>query len=288
MQASIVTLYRSSILEIKNFVCQCRECGMSAHEYQQKFSICYIRRGSFLFEVFNDDLESYTGKFLINKPGFTHRVRHYPAQPDECTVISIDTSFYNVLQDQFSTKLNGFFNDPDVHSILVNATPESEYLHYRLYANLSSGNAENLLIDTLVMDLISCLFDDRQVFGTSALSQRHKQIYLPHIEKTKEFIQENFIEDLSLEQVAAKACMSAYHFNRIFKKFTWSSPYQYLLNFRLQHAEHLLKDTDKSITLVSHLSGFNSPDHFSYAFKSKNRLSPIEYRKNHALLSLKF
>ena len=248
MQASIDTLYRSSILEIKNFVCQCRECGMSAHEYQQKFSICYIRRGSFLYEVFNDDLESYNGKFLINKPGFTHRVKHYPAQPDECTVISINSSFYDLLKDQFSTKLDGFFTNPDVHSILVNATPESEYLHYRLYTKLSLGSAENLLTDTLVMDLISCLFDDQQAYGTDVLSQRHKQIYLPYIEKTKEFIQENFIEDLSLEQVAAKACMSVYHFNRIFKKFTGLSPYQYLLNFRLQHAEHLLKDTDNSIT----------------------------------------
>src|SRR5579864_3470104 len=178
MLAYIDTLYRSSILEIKNFVCQCRECGMSAHEYQQKFSICYIRRGSFLFEVFNDNLESYTGKFLINKPGFNHRVKHYPDQPDECTVISIDSSFYDVLEDQFGTKLNGFFKDPDVHSILVNATPESEYLHYRLYTILSSGNAENLLIDTLVMDLIGCLFDDRHASVADVPSQKHKQIYL--------------------------------------------------------------------------------------------------------------
>lgn len=111
------------------------------------------------------------------------------------------------------------------------------------------------------------------------MSDRQKRFYLQIVEQTKHFLQENFAEHISLDDIAAKSCMSAFHFNRVFKQITAISPYQYLLLFRLQHAEQLLNETQESITAVSFLSGFNSPDHFSYIFKSKNKLSPLDFRK---------
>jgi len=112
MNALIAIRYRTETLEIKDFVCQCLDCGVSAWEYQENFSICYIRKGSFIFKVFNDDLEGYTGKFLLNKPGVTHRVKHYHVQPDECTVISLLPTFYNLIQEQFSKRLTWVSEQP--------------------------------------------------------------------------------------------------------------------------------------------------------------------------------
>ncbi len=280
MQAAISTLYRSASLEIKNFVCQCHECEMSAVEYQEQFSICYVRKGSFLFRVFNDDLESYTGKFLLNKPGFTHQVKHFHLQPDECTIIRFDTGFYEIFKERFSSRFKKFLHNPDVHSLIVSATAESDYLHYRLYNYLHTGKIEKLLVEGLAMDLIYSLFSGQPIACRPAISGKHKQLYLSSIEESRQFLQENFTEDISLEQIAAQSCMSPYHFNRVFKRFTSISPYQYLLNYRLQHAAHLLKDTKESIAAVGYLSGFNSPDHFSYAFKACNQLSPVAFRKN--------
>jgi AraC-like DNA-binding protein len=237
-----------------------------------------------LFRVFNDDLEGYTGKFLLNKPGFTHQVKHFHLQPDECTIIRFDSGFYEVFKDRFSSRFKKFLRDQDVHSLIINATAESDYLHYRLYNYLHTGNIEKLLIESLAMDLIYSLFTGQSIASVPAISGKHKQLYLPSIEESRRFLQENFTENISLEQMAARACMSSYHFNRIFKRFTSISPYQYLLNYRLQHAAHLLKDTNESIATVSYLSGFNSPDHFSYAFKVCNQLSPVAFRKIPSLI----
>jgi len=93
------------------------------------------------------------------------------------------------------------------------------------------------------------------------------------------FYKKTLPKNISLEKIAALSCMSAFHFNRVFKQVTAISPYQYLLQFRLQHAEQLLKETSESIAAIGYLSGFNSPDHFSYAFKAKNKLSPMDFRK---------
>jgi AraC family transcriptional regulator len=278
MQAAIHTLYTSSQLQIRDFVCQCRECGFSSEEYQERFSICYIRRGSFLFSVFNDDLQSYTGKFLLNKPGFTHRVKHYHQQPDECTIISFGPDLFGQLQDEQHQWLNRFFNDPDTHSILLQASPATEYLHHHLFSHLSAGITESLLIEGLVMDLLTCLLKENAAVNPPLIPDRQKSLYLPGIEETKIYLQQHLIEDITLEHAAAKACMSVYHFNRVFRRIVQMSPHQYLLQFRLQHARYLLKDTGESIQSVAYLCGFKSPHHFSHAFKAKTGLSPIEFR----------
>ncbi len=278
MQAAIHTLYSSSQLQIRDFVCQCRECGFSSEEYQEKFSICYIRKGSFLFRVFNDDLQSYTGKFLLNKPGFTHRVRHYHQHPDECTIISFGPYLFSQLQEDESRWLNRFFTDPDTHSILLQATPAAEYLHHRLLKQLSAGIAESLLIEALVMELLSCLLKEGAASCTPFISDRQRSLRLPGIEEAKIYLQQHFSDDISMDLAAAQACMSVYHFNRVFRHIVQLSPHQYLLQFRLQHARHLLKDTVEPIQSVAYLCGFKSPHHFSHSFKAKMGLSPLEFR----------
>ncbi|MHA4811389.1 helix-turn-helix domain-containing protein [Flavitalea flava] len=278
MEAVIQELYTSSQMQIRDFVCQCRECGFSREEYREKFSICYTRKGSFLFNVFNDDLHCYTGKFLLNKPRFTHRVKHYHQQPDECTIIYFGSDLFLQLQSQHKKWLNNFFSDPDTHSVLVDATPKTEYLHQRLFGCLTFGNTATLLIESLVMDLLTCLLEENATGTSSPISDRQKSLYLPGIEEAKIYLQQHLDEDISLEHAAIQARMSMYHFNRVFRRIVQLSPHQYLLELRVQHAQQLLKETKENIASIAYLCGFKSPQHFSHAFKAKTGLSPIQFR----------
>jgi len=54
---------------------------------------------------------------------------------------------------------------------------------------------------------------------------------MPVIERVKLFMNENFMEDISLSQLADIGNMSVFHFNRLFKKLTDCPPYKYLLTF---------------------------------------------------------
>ena len=240
MDAIIRTLYTSDFFEVTDFVCQCTECGFSGVEYQHRFSICYVRRGSFLFKVFSGELECFNNRFLINKPGFTHRVKHFHSQPDECLIFGFKPGFHERIRETYGLSFNGFLNNKELHSLILNSSPETEYLIYRLKNKLTVKNPDALEMDGLVLELIEKIFhlDD---FNATTISEKLKRAWLPAIEKSREYIQENFAEEITMEQLARVCHMSTFHFNRVFRQITHLSPYQYLLHFRMHHASHLLK-----------------------------------------------
>ena len=101
---------------------------------------------------------------------------------------------------------------------------------------------------------------------------------MPVIERVKLFMNENFMEDISLSQLADIGNMSVFHFNRLFKKLTDCTPYKYLLSVRLQLAHLNLKNTSQPVTEVAFASGFKSLDHFSATYKDYFGKSPSAER----------
>lgn len=86
---------------------------------------------------------------------------------------------------------------------------------------------------------------------------------------------------ISISDIADSAHMSKYHFSRIFKANTGYSPYDYLLNLRLDLAKHLLTTTKKTIYEISTAIGYNTEMGFIMTFSEKVGISPGKYRKFH-------
>src|SRR5882724_11036415 len=122
------TIYRSDTCTITNFLCECTDCTLSKPEYQEKFSFCYIRKGNFLFKAFRNNFDSYTGRILINKPGYDYRVAHLHFVPDECTIFSFSSNHLEILSTLYKTNLNGFLGNPDMQSLLIASTTAIDYL----------------------------------------------------------------------------------------------------------------------------------------------------------------
>jgi AraC family transcriptional regulator len=278
VQATIDTLFQSESVAIRHFACKCDDCGVSGEEYQDGFSICYISRGSFLFKVFRHDLECYNGRFLVNKPGFTHRVQHFHAQPDSCLILRFPDAALASIKKLYANAFNGFLNDPDQHSMVINASAETEHWMFVLAARLKSQPVDAFLIECLVFELIDSLFTKEMLAVHALLTAKQKAVYLPKIEVVKIYLQQHFMEPIGLQDLGSVANISHFHFNRIFRQVTQASPYQYLLAFRLQHARHLLQSTPDTVSHVAYNSGFNSPEHFSYAFKARYHKSPSQLR----------
>jgi len=110
------------------------------------------------------------------------------------------------------------------------------------------------------------------------LTAKQKKNYLPVIERVKLYMRENFMEDISLSQLADFSNMSVFHFNRLFKKITYSTPYKYLLGVRLQLAQLHLRNTSQPVTEVAFASGFKSLDHFSATYKEHFGTAPSANR----------
>lgn len=96
-----------------------------------------------------------------------------------------------------------------------------------------------------------------------------------------DYINDHFLEDLSLDQIASLAGFSKYHFSRLFKQFTNVTFYRYLNAKRISHAETLLINPQLSITEISLQSGFSSLSCFIRMFKLIKQCTPTEFRNLH-------
>ena len=93
-----------------------------------------------------------------------------------------------------------------------------------------------------------------------------------------EFVKENFAQPLVLEDLAAVAGISPYHFSRLFKQMIGQSPMQYVQAQRLEEAKKLLKDPELPIVEVADHCGFSDQSHFSRFFKRYEGFSPKSFR----------
>ncbi|MFY0544133.1 bifunctional transcriptional activator/DNA repair enzyme AdaA [Brevibacillus sp. H7] len=98
-------------------------------------------------------------------------------------------------------------------------------------------------------------------------------------QKAAAFLTQHCHQPLSLQQIAAELFVSPYHLQRCFQKVMGVSPAKFLLRKRLKAAQHLLGNTQESITTIALQVGFQSSSHFSAVFHKETGCSPTAYRQ---------
>ena len=99
------------------------------------------------------------------------------------------------------------------------------------------------------------------------------------IDSAKEFMVNNYQNELTVSEIAKTVNLSPSYFSKIFKESTTLSPYDYLLSVRLDKAKELLINSDIPISEIAYRCGFNSTSNFIYFFKKETALSPLKFRK---------
>ena len=94
-----------------------------------------------------------------------------------------------------------------------------------------------------------------------------------------DFIQKNYKKKISIVEVAAIINMSPSAFSHFFKKRTYRSFTDYLIDMRISNACKLLLQTDLSIAQISDVNGFNNASNFNKLFKMRKTMTPKEFRK---------
>ena len=96
---------------------------------------------------------------------------------------------------------------------------------------------------------------------------------------TKRYIDAHYQENITLDQLADVCHVSKYHLAHAFTEEYGISPINYLISRRISEAEHLLKTTDLSLSLISSTTGFSSSSYFAQIFRKQKGMSPTEFRK---------
>ena len=97
------------------------------------------------------------------------------------------------------------------------------------------------------------------------------------------FIQKNYSDKITLNDIAYSANIGKSSCCAIFKNYLNQTPIGYLTNYRLNKSALMLRETDKTITEIALLSGFNGSSYFTEIFGRVFGMNPTEYRKNQSL-----
>ena len=114
------------------------------------------------------------------------------------------------------------------------------------------------------------------------LTREHilKNEYLDHeMDNAVTFFSENYNQNINIDDYAASRGMSVSWFIRNFKKYTGSTPMQFIVGIRINNAQMLLETTTYSINEISKIVGYDNQLYFSRLFHKLKGYSPREYRK---------
>lgn len=94
-----------------------------------------------------------------------------------------------------------------------------------------------------------------------------------------QYIQEHYMEEITLERIARAASISKSGALHIFQSGIHISPVAYLIQYRLKKAAEQLQTTQKTVSAIALDTGFSSPEYFCRQFKQHYYMSAMEYRR---------
>lgn len=101
------------------------------------------------------------------------------------------------------------------------------------------------------------------------------------LRRVLDYIEARLSEELSLGDLAAQACLSSFHFSRLFHDATGLPPHRYLVERRIEAARSLLARGDMPLAQVALETGFGSQANFTRVFRKSKNTTPGQYRMLH-------
>ena len=155
----------------------------------------------------------------------------------------------------------------------------SVYKQLDTLSSIKDGFYAMMQFMTILYELSRC--EGARTLASSSFAKIAVEDSSRRIFKVKNYINENYMDELRLAQMADIAGMSASAFSRFFKQHTGRNLSDYIIDIRLGYATRKLVDTSRSISEISFECGFNNLSNFNRIFKKKKGCSPSEFRENY-------
>ena len=125
---------------------------------------------------------------------------------------------------------------------------------------------------------LSLVEDARELSSSSFINVREENED-DRVHKVREYIAENYMRDISIQELADMTCMNADAFSRFFKNKTGRTPNRFIIDYRLGIAARMLLTTKQSVAEIGYSCGFNTLSHFNRLFRESKGCTPSEFRE---------
>jgi AraC-like DNA-binding protein len=248
-----MTLFKSERLSVVDYRCTKGPADKPFAESHCNYSLAYVRKGSFGCQARGVSHELVAGSLMVGYPGDEYMCTHdHHGCSDEC------------LSFQFAPDFVESFGAPLGPWRTGGVAPLAELMVLGEQAQAAvHGKSE------LGLDEIGVLFAARFLELLSAKKARHHPVSAADRRRAVEaalWIDGNSQDEIRLEQVAAQAGLSPFHFLRMFSKAIGVTPHQYLVRSRLRRAAKLLVEKERSVTDIALDVGFADLSNFVRTF----------------------
>lgn len=238
--------------------------------------IIYVISGEGLTIVDNKEVKLTSGDIFITPLYSEHQVK------------AVSELRYQIIGFKFNEEAKGedldilkqFFLSPPFEAIKGNQEVAT-VLNKCLDEYYNSLTGYKLMVESLLIQLLNKIY---RIANIKTLSRRLSDESFKHIGLTLYsvllFIETNIYNVNDVATIAKTLGYNSCYLSHLFKKQIGITIQQYLCNRKIEESINLIKNEDLSISEVSHIIGYSSPQAFSRAFKRVKGISPSVYVKN--------
>jgi AraC family transcriptional regulator len=144
-----------------------------------------------------------------------------------------------------------------------------------------AAGADGLYADTVSAWLAAHIIVQERSFGLGEDTRNGGDISDKRLRRVIEFMSVHYAEQITLDQLAAEAGISKYHFTRLFRQKLGKTPFRYLSEIRLIAARRMLVTTNLRVNEIALACGYTAASYFTIAFTARYGVSPLKFRSTH-------
>ncbi len=258
------------------------------------FGIKYVIDNFIYYKAGKKEHLLKSGDFMVNckQPCVESYLVSEKPTKDLCININSETvgeAFTIILAKddyQFDDYLARYFKTP-VFFESVSPVKSAPVLHVKLHnlvENINAGTVGDNINREWFLDLVEKIIYHEYgnylaINGIHSVKSSTKKEILERLKFGKQYIDDNFVLINDIAEVAAVSSLSEFHFFRSFKQAFSVTPYQYLLNKRLELAKSLLQNKEQSLNKIAAHCSFTDLATFSKAFKRQYGVAPTQFHQ---------
>ena len=239
----------------------------STRHFHDAFEIYYMKEGTCTYHIEDMTYKLVPGDILLIPGNTSHRTTYGGVAHTRLLVNCSKEYIPDSVLERLPSTGHLYRNNKVISQIEeLFAKIEHEYSH----------------ADALSADVLKC-FTAELLFVILRHKNEHelkRTVGNDFVTTVQEYIQNNYMNEVKLATIAQMLSVSQEHLSRVFKQETGIGFKDYLVKFRLQKAEDMLKhEPGRAVSEVAYACGFNDGNYFSYKFKEAYGVSPTGIRR---------
>ncbi|MEK3889197.1 AraC family transcriptional regulator [Bacillus sp. FSL K6-3431] len=259
------------------------------------FEIYYFHSGDCKYLIHNNIFDLQPGDIIIMDGMTSHRANPSPFETYERSVVQFSPDWIKPVIESLQMpellspfqKMNNCLlrgQEETERKNILSYLKEIDHLTHDDNSYVWEGNERQqkreveVEIKVLLVSILVQTFKlSKKENQTLTMHKSEKDI---HVERVVQYINHNFKDKITLDEISFEMNISKFYLSRLFKEVTGTTIMDYVMACRLNQAKYELEmNQGKTLSEVAVESGFESPAHFSRFFKQKLGMTPSEFRK---------